>query len=228
MYMQGIDFTFYWLTGERTHLYLGCWKNTRSKKLANGVLPVCLFSYFVVLPKESAAWWALALGNDLLIIDRGNVPVRDQSLFIAWRGAARMHFLTPPFKWCFIEVILLMTLDKFRDSPRRFRHPPKKHRQQQEERRKATGKSKTTMQGEATGGTSALVKLRTSWDCRHFFHSRIHALILHAFKLVLSKHWILLNFFYDLPKDTPFCSPKIQVTPPPKQKSLRTPLPPGR
>ena len=126
MYMQGIDFTFYWLTGERTHLYLGCWKNTRSKKLANGVLPVCLFSYFVVLPKESAAWWALALGNDLLIIDRGNVPVRDQSLFIAWRGAARMHFLTPPFKWCFIEVILLMTLDKFRDSPRRFRHPPKK------------------------------------------------------------------------------------------------------
>ena len=126
MYMQGIDFTFYWLTGERTHLYLGCWENKRSKKLANGVLPVFLLSYFFGKPKESAAWWALAWGNDLLIIDRENVPVRDQSLFIAWSGAARMNFFTPPFKWCFTEVILLMTLDKFCDSPRSFRLPPKK------------------------------------------------------------------------------------------------------
>ena len=61
MYMQGIDFTFYWLTGEKTHLYLGCWENKRSKKLVNGVLPVCLLSYFVGKPKESAAWWALGI-----------------------------------------------------------------------------------------------------------------------------------------------------------------------
>ena len=126
MYIQGIDFTFYWLTGERTHLYLGCWENKRSKKLANGVLPVFLLSYSFGKPKESAAWWTLAWGNDLLIIDRGNVPVRDQSLFIAWSGAVRMNFLTPPFKWCLTEVILLMTLYKFRDSPRSFRLPPKK------------------------------------------------------------------------------------------------------
>ena len=54
MYIQGIDFTFYWLTGEKTHLV--CWENTRSKKLVNSVLPVCRLSYFAGKPKESAAW----------------------------------------------------------------------------------------------------------------------------------------------------------------------------
>ena len=54
MYIQGIDFTFYWLTGEKTHLV--CWENTRSKKLVNSVHPVCRLSYFPGKPKESAAW----------------------------------------------------------------------------------------------------------------------------------------------------------------------------
>ena len=57
---------------------------------------------------------------------------------------------------------------------------------------------KQTMQGEATPGRSALVKLRTSWDCRHLSPSRMDAFILHAFKLVLSKQILvvpLIEFF---------------------------------
>ena len=54
MYVQGIDVTFYWLTSKRTHL--GCWENTRSKKLVNSVLPVYRLSYFADKPTESAAW----------------------------------------------------------------------------------------------------------------------------------------------------------------------------
>ena len=147
-------------------------------------------------------------GNDLLItiIDRGTASVRDQSLFIAWRGwgggagAARMIFWTPPFKWCFTEVILLVTLDKFRDSPQGFRHPPPKKKSSSTTGRKKESKRKVqkTMQGEATRGTSALVKLRTSWDCRHLSPSRMDAFILHAFKLVLSKQILvvpLIEFF---------------------------------
>ena len=83
--------------------------------------------------------------DDLLIIDRGNVSIRDQSLFIAGGGgggggASRMIFWTPPFKWCFTEVVLI-TPDKFRDSPQSFRRPKKENdHQRQEERRKARGK----------------------------------------------------------------------------------------
>ena len=50
----GIDLTFYWLTDKIT--YLRSWENTRAKKLANSVLPVCRLSYFAGKPKESAAW----------------------------------------------------------------------------------------------------------------------------------------------------------------------------
>ena len=131
MYMQGIDFTFYWLTGEKTHLYLGCWENKRSKKLVNGVLPVCLLSYFLGKPKESAAWWALGIQR---FINHWSRKCFCKGPVIIYRrggggcdGASRMIFCwTPPFKWCFTEVILLMTLDKFRDSPQSFRRPKKK------------------------------------------------------------------------------------------------------
>ena len=149
MYMQGIDFTFYWLTGEKTHLYLGCWENKRSKKLVNGVLPVCLLSYFLGKPKESAAWWALGIQR---FINHWSRKCFCKGPVIIYRlgggggggdGASRMIFCwTPPFKWCFTEVILLMTLDKFRDSSQSFRRPKKNHHQRQEERRKARGKSK--------------------------------------------------------------------------------------
>ena len=143
MYMQGIDFTFYWLTGERTHLYLGCWKNKRSKKLVNGVLPVCLLRYFVGKPKESAAWWALGIRR--FINHRSRKCFYKGPVIIYRRGwggggVSRMIFWTPPFKWCFTEVVLI-TPDKFRDSPQSFRRPKKENdHQRQEERRKARGK----------------------------------------------------------------------------------------
>ena len=54
MYIQGIVFTFYWFTGEKTHLAF--WENTRSKKLVNSVLPARRLSYFVGKPNENAAW----------------------------------------------------------------------------------------------------------------------------------------------------------------------------
>ena len=187
MYMQGIDFTFYWLTGEKTHLYLGCWENKRSKKLVNGVLPVCLLSYFLGKPKESAAWWALGIQR---FINHWSRKCFCKGPVIIYRrggggapsdGASRMIFCwTPPFKWCFTEVILLMTLDKFRDSSQSFRRPKKKSSSTTGRKKESKRKVQKTMQGEATRGTSALVKLRTSWDCRHLSLSRMDAFILHA------------------------------------------------
>ena len=148
-------------------------------------------------------------GNDLLImiIDRGTASVRDQSLFIAWRGWGGGErgllgwFFGPlPLNDVLLKWSSSWLLINFVILPKVFAIPPPQKKSSSTTGRKKESKRKVqkTMQGEATRGTSALVKLRTSWDCRHLSPSRMDAFILHAFKLVLSKQILvvpLIEFF---------------------------------
>ena len=149
MYMQGIDFTFYWLTGEKTHLYLRCWENKRSKKLVNGVLPVCLLSYFVGKPKESAAWWALGIQR---FINHWSRKCFCKGPVIIYRlggggggvmGLVGWFFVGPlPLNDVLLKWSSSWLLINFVILPKVFAAPKKNHHQRQEERRKARGKSK--------------------------------------------------------------------------------------
>ena len=119
-------------------------------------------------------------------------------------GAARMIFWTPPFEWCFTEVILLVTLDKFRDSPQNFRPPPKKKSSSTTGRKK---ESKRKVQKNNAGRSDS----RHISSCETYNQLRLQTFIskhngriyFTCFKLVLLKQilvvpWILLHFFYDL------------------------------
>ena len=71
MYIQGEPVWDVWRT------------RARSKKLVNGVLPVCCLSYFAGKPRESAAWWAPRVTIYLSLIEE---------MFL-YKGTS--HYLSP-------------------------------------------------------------------------------------------------------------------------------------